>query len=240
MVSYAYISKMGGRSYNEDSIRVLKSGSKYLFALADGLGGHGNGDIASDIAVNSIFISDDMDIKSDLREYFETAQKAVLDKKMSNIQYGNMMTTLVLMQLEKNRISWGHVGDSRLYYFNDCKLQTRTLDHSVPQSMVLANMLEETQIRHHPDRNRLLRSIGSEWEKPLYEISDAIKRKGKQEFLICSDGFWENIDETEMEWFLRQALNPKQWLSKMEEVIENKIKHDDMDNYSAIAVWSDV
>lgn len=239
MISYAALSRMGNREYNEDSIRVIQNNPDYLFAVADGLGGQGNGDIASKKAVEALNLKEDSgEIAKCISDNFEMAQNAVMDEKCQNIQLEKMMTTMVILQIEKDYLGWGHVGDSRLYYFENGKLVSRTLDHSVPQVMVSAKMIEESEIRHHPDRNRLLRSIGMEWEEPMYEVSEVMQRQGKQEFLLCSDGFWEYIEEYEMQRLLQHAVNSKHWLNRMERVVRKNGKGHNMDNYSAIVVWS--
>lgn len=237
MVSYASISQKGDREYNEDSVQILKSGDDFLFGLADGLGGHGNGDVASQTALAALAGWESDDICSSVAACFERAQRAVLDRKASDENIRKMMTTMVLLEIEHNKILWGHVGDSRLYYFLDGKLECRTLDHSVPQILVSTGEIDETQIRHHPDRNRILRSIGTEWDKPSYQLGEPLECQGKQQLLLCSDGFWEHIVEEEMERTLQHSLSPRQWLRKMERIVRKNGHEYDMDNYSAVAVW---
>ena len=74
----------------------------------------------------------------------------------------------------------------------------RTIDHSIPQMLALAGEIKEKEIRRHPDRNKLLRVVGTDWENPQYEISEDVEKTGGEAFLLCSDGFWENITEKEM------------------------------------------
>jgi len=74
----------------------------------------------------------------------------------------------------------------------------RTLDHSVPQLLVKSGRIKEKEIRKHPDRNRLLKVMGVVWASPEYEKSRVITLNGKEAFLLCSDGFWELIEEKKM------------------------------------------
>ena len=113
----------------------------------------------------------------------------------------------------------------------------RTLDHSVPQMLVNIGEIDEDEIRNHPDRNRLLRVMGAEWETPQYQYSEKIPLKKGQAFLLCSDGFWELITEKMMIRFLRRADSVDEWLDTMMDYVEEKGKEKNMDNYSAIAVW---
>lgn len=239
MISYAHISQTGDREYNEDSVEICKKDKSYAFGLADGLGGHGHGDVASRLAMDAIQAFDETsDIRQSLSACFETAQERVDGQKKSRPECTGMMTTLAALEVREMDVGWGHIGDSRVYYFRDGKLVSHTLDHSVPQMLVNMEEIKESEIRHHPDRNRLLCSVGMEWENKPYQIDEILERTGKQQFLLCSDGFWEYIEEEDMENLLRKSFTPKQWLKKMEKVVLENGKGYDMDNYSAVAVWS--
>ncbi len=238
MVTYASLSCQGNREYNEDSIKLLQKDKEYLFAVADGLGGQGHGDIASQTAISALNITSyDKDLQSALAANLQEAQKAVCQKKSEETCFDRMMTTLVLLQIREKSFAWGHIGDSRLYYFQDKKQKMQTSDHSVVQKLVDAGMLKQNEIRHHPDRNRLLSSVGMEWEDVPYELSDEIPRQKRQQFLLCTDGFWEYIEEEMMEKTLQHAWTPGSWLKKMKHIVEKNGRHYNMDNYSAIAVW---
>ena len=86
-----------------------------------------------------------------------------------------------------------------------------TLDHSVPQMLAAIGEIKENEIRHHPDRNRLLRVLGTEMEEPRHQKSEWMEKQTHQAFLLCSDGFWELINEKKMEWCLKWAKSPEQW-----------------------------
>ena len=72
-----------------------------------------------------------------------------------------MKTTVVVLHIKNKNARWAHVGDSRLYFFKNKKLIERTLDHSVPQNLVVCKEIKEKDIRYHADRNRLLRVLGT-------------------------------------------------------------------------------
>ncbi|HYL97977.1 MAG TPA: serine/threonine-protein phosphatase, partial [Blastocatellia bacterium] len=129
----------------------------------------------------------------------------------------------------------GHAGDSRLYYFQSGRIRYQTKDHSVPQTMVDAGEMSAAQIRGHADRNRLLRSLGMDGEfKPTISCEKQ-PLHSEDAFLICVDGFWEFVYETEMEADLARADTPGNWLSVMESRIVKRAE-DGHDNYTAIAV----
>ena len=129
------------------------------------------------------------------------------------------------------------MGDTRTYYFRKNKIECRTKDHSVPQMMVSMGEIEEKDIRHHADRNRLLRVMGIEWTSPQYVLEKDIKLRRKQSFLMCTDGFWEYIEDEEMEKCLKNADTVQAWLEAMNEIVRSKGAGTDMDNYTALAVW---
>jgi serine/threonine protein phosphatase PrpC len=116
-------------------------------------------------------------------------------------------------------------------------VKLRTLDHSVPQMLVFAREIKEKQIRNHPDRNRLLRVMGIEWEKPMYELAEQTQLEKYQAFLLCSDGFWELIDEKQMCKLLKNSSTVEEWMQAMVEVIKQNGIGKNMDNYTAIALW---
>ena len=235
MVTFAYISKTGSREINEDSICARSENDRSFFALADGLGGHDRGEVASSIAVeksSETFLSG-----SGLDECFWNAQNSILDEQGKTGAFDEMKTTLSLLRIEQDKAQWGHVGDSRIYHFSDGKLVGRTLDHSVPQMLVLSKEIKDKKIRNHPDRNRLLRVLGIEWESPRFELSDETIVASGDSFLMCSDGFWELIVEKQMMRCLKQSATPEQWLGQMEEIVQKAGAGKDMDNYSAIAVF---
>lgn len=240
MITYSLYSDIGNREKNEDSIAEFHRDGRYVFAVADGLGGHGKGEVASAMAMESarkIFENkgiQDTDILSDI---FENAQTEILGAQEHDRSNG-MKTTLVVLDVCAGQIRWAHIGDSRLYYFHNNKLKERTLDHSVPQMLVLAHKLKEKNIRGHEDRNKLLRVLGSPWESKKYECREAIFLEEKQAFLLCTDGFWELIDEKTMTKLLKKAKTVDEWMASMSEVVKANGRDVNMDNNSAIAVWS--
>ena len=216
-ITYDGISKEGDRSCNEDSTLVVRQEEDYFFMVADGLGGHGNGNVASRTVVDSIeeyITKEKPHISSeDETECFAQIVRQAQDALM------NMMTTLVLLHIGED-ICWCHVGDSRLYCFRKGRLVSQTLDHSVPQILVMAEEITQEEVRHHPDRNRLLRAMGKEWDRgDEFVVEAPIPIEADMAFLLCTDGFWEHI------------------LDRMSEIVKKNGEDYNMDNYSAIAVW---
>ena len=234
-IDCAYGSKIGTRKVNEDSVLVLNDDDRHLFVVADGLGGHGMGDVASDVLVSSFNKSfcewsGGKNVHF-LRDAFDKAQEAVLLAQKSCAVRGQMKTTAVVLSISGNRCAWGHVGDSRLYRFRKQRFIERTLDHSVTQMLALAKEIKEEDIATHPDRSILLCAVGDKWTKPRYEISKEVTITAGDAFFLCSDGVWENAV------VIRDITQPaKLWLGSVMQAIEAAPADKDIDNYTAIAV----
>lgn len=214
----------------------------FFFVVCDGLGGHDKGEVASHLVVDEVmqFFYEHSEEDEWLGNAIMHSQNALMEKQHKERAFGKMKTTFVGLTLKENKVQWAHVGDSRLYYFAGNHIKKRTLDHSVPQNLVNAHQIKEKEIRNHPDRNRLLRVMGSEWEVPRYEISKekALDRLHKRHaFLLCTDGFWELIEEKEMMACLKKAPSVKEWVETMAKMISEKGAGTNMDNYTAIGVF---
>ena len=103
--------------------------------------------------------------------------------------------------------------------------------------LALSGEIKESEIRHHPDRNILLRVIGIDWEEPMYALLPRVPLSKCQAFLLCSDGFWELIEEKTMCELLKKAGSVEEWLDSMVRVVRENGAGTDMDNNSAVAVW---
>lgn len=240
MVSFDILSRHGEREYNEDYAGMEKRGEAYCFVLADGLGGHGGGDEASRLVSEAIlddFAQNGAVSEAYLRSCFERSQRLLLEEQQRQRRRMEMKTTLAVLLADEARIQWGHIGDSRIYYFQDQKLKLRTLDHSVPQMLVLAGKLKEKKIRGHSDRNRLLRVMGVEWDEPQYELAKPLQRMGGEVFLLCSDGFWEWVQERTMQHLLKKTSDPSDWLNRLEQAVLKQGSGKGMDNYTAVGVF---
>jgi serine/threonine protein phosphatase PrpC len=236
MITYGSISKIGDRGNNEDSVKIYAGSRGYLFALADGLGGHGQGEVASRIAAEEA-VAAYQDSDRDLALCFARAQEHILAEQTRRQAKSEIKTTLVCLRVAGAAASWGHVGDSRLYYISKNKLARRSLDHSVPQALAAAGEIKEKEIRRHEDRNRLLRVMGAEWDSPKYELSEEVVISKGDAFLLCSDGFWEWIEDSVIVKTAKSAGTPERWLGMMEEEVLRNGRGNNMDNYSAIAVF---
>lgn len=239
MLKYAEISCRGKREYNEDSIDCIKTVNGYCFVLADGLGGHGHGDVASQLVTESVvseFKINGIISPEFIENTIEQVQNKILDEQEKQTPKSQMKSTGVILITDGRKALWSNVGDSRLYYFSgDNYMQTE--DHSVPWILMKANEIDKTEIRHHVDRNRLTAALGSVWSKKPYKIEEADSLNSGDVFLLCSDGLWEHIIEKKMMKLLKKSKLPQDWLDKMRKIVERKGIFNNLDNYSAIAIW---
>lgn len=234
-MEYSIFTDIGGREVNEDTVDMIMTENGFGAIVADGLGGQGNGDVASRTAVDCVaemFRRNPSASPEVIESYFIAANDAVC---AINGGRANTMTTMVALFWTPQGAAYAHVGDSRLYHFVDGRIVERTLDHSVPQVAVALGEITPDEIRNHPDRNRVLRAIGSAPQIKT-EIHPIRMQPGFHAFLICSDGFWEYVLEDEMEVDLAKSSTTEQWLERIRQRRDARAPKD-ADNHSIILIY---
>lgn len=234
-IDFASYSDIGGREVNEDSTLVKLYGGALIAAVADGLGDHGGGDVASKLVLETL----DMRCKT----AFPTGEEAFrnicadLNRAVLLAQNGRirMKTTLAMVAIYGGTLACAHVGDSRAYYFHAEAIRYQSPDHSVSQLAVLTGEIKSEQIRFHEDRSRLLRSLGSEEAAaPDVWIAENTLAPGDA-VLLCSDGFWEYVLEKDMLDALKRTKSAVEWLEVMKRFVKRRAKGKN-DNNSAVTV----
>lgn len=240
MVSFqtAVLSQPGGRQVNEDWCLWTEVGPHLCWVVADGLGGHNGGEVASKTVVDTIlesFKSDPELSHTALERHIESAQQALAREQQQTPALAEMRTTVVVLLSDSHVALWAHIGDSRLYSFKRSGLFVQTEDHSVPQALAKAGDIRRDEIRSHRDRNRLLRSLGEQGPaRPTFPERTLTLGIGDA-FLLCTDGFWEHVLETEMMADLVATSSATEWLNRSESRLLARVTGTH-DNYSAIAV----
>ncbi len=203
----------GGREHNEDSVRCCAGEDRGLFVLADGLGGHGCGEVASALAADVLYdgIAAGNPDTGELCALFQEANAAILRQHAVPGQE-DMKTTAAALSITPGRAVWGHIGDSRLYRFSGNTLVQATRDHSVTYMKYLGGEITRMDVYHDDDRPRLLRALGREPCRP--EAAECVPAAGDA-FLLCSDGFWEYVYQEEILADLLKAETPEQWAKLM-------------------------
>ena len=234
LIETASYTDQGGRPRNEDTaaVRVL-NGTCACAVVADGLGGHGGGDAASREAVRVIM--DGWTGSADsgaLSARLIRAHERILAMQTAVCR---MKSTAAALELAGNRMAWAYAGDTRIYHFADGALVWQTKDHSASRIAVSLGQITPDQIRFHEDRARLYRALGMEGELTVDGGETKLER-GRHVFLLCSDGFWEYVYESEMERALAAAAGPEQWLDAMRSLLNGRVPADN-DNNTAAALW---
>ena len=240
-VTISVISKVGGRKRNEDACGYWQTESKTCCVLSDGAGGHGGGDIASQLSVETVIhaFQQRSEVSPDqAMAMLHRANQEVIRHQTPETVQQDMRATLVILlfDIDTTQATWGHIGDSRLYFFRGGNRITQTRDHSVFQSMVDAGFVTLDQARSTSQRTVLTGSLGGDDGFTPEVLGSAQDLRLGDAFLLCSDGFWEYVSEAEMEKSLQLSQSPQDWLDRMESTILSQ-KRAGHDNYSAIAVW---
>lgn len=237
----AELSTSGGWKENQDACGFITKPPFYCWVVADGLGGHRGGEIASRLAVEAVLktFEDTPEVSAMvLKQCMEAAQTSILSRQEIGVKLKSMRTTLVILVAGPEGAMWSHAGDSRLYHFSAGRIIFQTMDHSVPQAMVNAKEIKAEEVRSHDDRNRLLQTLGNKGGlKPTVEKIIHIVKPGDA-FLLCTDGFWEYVLEMEMAIDLACSANPQAWLERMDERIHER-GIGEFDNYSGIGIFVD-
>lgn len=204
------------RDVNEDSIRVIRPTEPnelakrgILVVVADGMGGHNAGEIASRLAVEVVvqrYSDDSKEPGKALAKSVEHANRVILDAASKDARYTGMGTTCTALLLRGGLAYCAHVGDSRLYLVRGNDIFLMTEDHSAVMDLVKQGTITADEARHHPDKNVIIRALGGRpdvevaaWEKPLSV------RPGDT-FLLCSDGLYDLIEDNELFDAMRGAL----------------------------------
>ncbi len=229
-----YYTAIGGRDYNEDSVHVSDDGSNLVAVVADGLGGHGGGAIASKTACEFLGVYPAHDIsKDEIFKHFNKANAEILNRQTSKCK---MKSTAVMLVCNTTVTAVAHIGDSRCYTFHDGKIASCTVDHSVSQLAVASGEISTHQIRFHEDKNKLFRALGTgEKIKPEIVVHEKPANPGDA-FLLCSDGFWEYVYEEETEKTLALSASPDEWINRMCEILSSRAPEGN-DNISVVAVF---
>ena len=231
-LSISYYSSKGKRENNEDAVSLIENNNGVLAIVADGLGGHAGGEVASALAVTTIHKSLQSQQPSEDR-LVEAIQQANRDIYTLCDERSPMHTTVAVLWLGDYLTVAANVGDSRIYQFRKNKIIYQSLDHSVAQMAVLVGELKPGEIRSSKDRNKLIRVLGAA-KAPKVDCESMYVQKGDR-FLLCSDGFWEAVTEADMLETMAASPNAERWLQAMQSIVE-RIAKPNQDNHSAIAV----
>lgn len=194
------------RELNEDAFGCKEN----LFVVADGMGGHRAGEVASAIAVETV-LSLDLTTAGEesLREIILKANICIMDEMNSHPEFSGMGTTIAALLILADQAITAHIGDSRIYQLTATtgELIRLTGDHSLVAELVRKGELTEAEARNHPQRNMLTRALGT---KGKLEIeTHVVPRVTGDKFLICSDGLTAMVEEASLREVLLKDEHPQ-------------------------------
>jgi PPM family protein phosphatase len=238
-------SRQGPRPYNQDRLAYSYSKDSLLLVLADGMGGHRHGEVAAQLAIKTLtdafqrlakpllnspakFLTDHIQQVHDMIENVTQTENLVESPR----------TTIVVAVIQRGYLYCAHVGDSRLYHFRGNHLLYRTEDHSIVQSLYNKGMISREEMGTHPYRNKIYNCVGGE-TPPQIDLSDRIELAEGDTILLCTDGLWGALSDTEIKNILNNNFDVTAATKTLMDAAETAAdKHGD--NLSAISVqWGD-
>jgi len=226
------------RSGNEDNFSVDASPTRGIFIVADGMGGHAAGEVASEMAVRIVQRElapvrdlDGEDVVQMVATALKRANRAIHDRTLTETDKQGMGTTVSALLLAGSRYLIGQVGDSRVYLLRDGNLTQLTKDHSYVQEQVDAGFLTPEQARYHPYSNVITRCVGAgqDVEPDIYRGE---VRVGDL-FLVASDGLTGMVDDRRLAQLLGSRADPER---KVQSLIAEANGRGGLDNITAILV----
>ena len=232
------VSRRGGRETNEDRMGYCFTREAGLFALADGMGGHPEGEVAAEIALQTLaalFQQEARPVLADpqrfLQETVVVAHQQLLRYAASKGLSDTPRTTVVVCILQGNQAWWAHCGDSRLYLVRAGKLIARTRDHSYSE---LQEALGRVSRSGEPfNRNVLFTCLGSPG-RPMVDCQGPLMLEPSDRLLLCSDGLWGSVDDAE----IVQHLSDQNITEAAPELVEQALRRGGTrsDNVTVLAV----
>lgn len=225
------------RSGNEDNYAVNANGDHGLFVVADGMGGHAAGEVASEMAVQTIerelapMKGLDDGSPNRVSDALKLANRNIHDRTITEVDKQGMGTTASVLLVSGTRYMIGQVGDSRVYLLRDGALHQLTKDHSYVQEQVDAGFLTPEQARYHPYSNVITRCVGAspEVEPDIYQG----EVKVGDIFLVASDGLTGMVDDRRLHTLLMSRTAPER---KVHALIAEANGRGGLDNITAIVV----
>ena len=229
------VSRRGGRSRNEDRMGYCYTRESSLFVLADGMGGHPEGEVAAQMAlqtVSALFQRQAKPVVKGVSDFLATSLLAAHHQIIRYASDKGMLdtprTTLVAAVMQGNSATWIHCGDSRLYLVRDAELLMRTRDHSYQELRNgVAPGLERV------NRNVLFTCLGSP-TKPLFDVAGPVLLEQGDRLLLCSDGLWGTLDDDT----IADELGNKTVSQAVPQLVESALRKagDSSDNVTVVAM----
>lgn len=221
-MEYSYLTDPGKvRDHNEDSVTALKNASgEILMAVADGMGGHKDGEIASSIAINHIgkrflntsSVGNKEDAFAFLKEVVSEANILIYKYTSEHPESSGMGTTIVISLLTKDFLLFGNIGDSSGFVIKDGTLYKITTDHTLVNLLVKSGELTLEEAKDHPRKNVLMRALGANMtvEMDIFDVETDVDG-----IFLCSDGLTNMLEVNQIENVLDSSLSIEKKLEKL-------------------------
>ena len=222
------------RDHNEDSVIIVENGENILMAIADGMGGHSAGEVASSIAIRylgkhfkeSFSSMSKVDAVNWIRDSVDEINTLIFQHEKTHPESKGMGTTLVMAILTKEYLLFGNVGDSSGFVMKEDKLHKVTYDHTLVNLLVSAGELTKEEASNHPKKNVLMKALGAALEVDV-DIFDC--DMNIDEILLSSDGLTNMLDREQIE---RTLLGEGTVVEKVEKLIRKANNRGGTDNIS--------
>lgn len=215
-VEYAELSLQGGRENNQDRVSVAVGEESALLIACDGMGGHADGERAAEVGLQAV-----------LERFWRTPQPMLDPLGFLHLALGashegvvalgvqlpmelRPRATSAVCILQQGSAYWAHVGDSRVYQIRDGRVLERTRDHSHVELLVREGLISAGQVQNHPMRNFVESCLGGESILPEMAISTRHAMQRGDVLLVCTDGFWANLDDAQIGSAVSAADRPLQ------------------------------
>jgi PPM family protein phosphatase len=231
MVKVGYITTPGKqRQINEDSLHIDENLG--LFVVADGMGGHNAGEVASKLAVEATArrvqegLEAGVDAEQVVGDAINEANRSVFDKSLNNPAWEEMGTTLLAALTMDHQVIVGHVGDSRAYLIRRGEIEQLTNDHTFVFEWLKEGLITKEQARTHPQRHGLIEAVG---------VSDEVESEismwpweDNSCLLLCSDGLTDVLDDREILGLLQTSSEPQTACNALASAAKEKGGEDDI------------
>ena len=223
------------RKNNEDYFLINQS--KNLFIVADGMGGHNAGEVASMNATEAVddyfspeilaaIKGDRIKINDELNDCLYAANQKILDMSQKKAGFQGMGCTLVVALVESGALHTCHVGDTRVYLSNENGLKLLTTDHSKVMELVKEGQITLEEARQSPLKNQLSQAIGS--PLPIIPDYNFSELTNGNKVLLCTDGLWDMLSDEEIHQIVRRSQSTKSICEELVEKANNSGGHDNI------------
>ncbi|MGM9850472.1 MAG: Stp1/IreP family PP2C-type Ser/Thr phosphatase [Bacilli bacterium] len=221
-MEYAYLTDPGKvREHNEDSVIIVKNhNNEYLLAVADGMGGHRGGEIASSIAISHIGKSfrdlGKLGKKEDailwIKNVVSEANVLIYKYTEENPESSGMGTTIVMALLTKDYLLFGNIGDSSGYVYKDKQVHKITNDHTLVNLLLKSGEITEEEAKDHPRKNVLMKALGATTnvEMDIFDVETDVEG-----IFLCSDGLTNMLEDDQISKVLNEEITADEKANKL-------------------------